>query len=200
VLATAAGGGLTWTRVPDPSAATVATRYQVSAARRFRGGEGCYFGQGLCWFTTKHDNRVWCYDAARNALDVVYDDTYAGAPLTGVDNVTGSQAGELFVAEDAGSMEVCVVDPGGVATPFLQIVGQDRSEITGPAFSPDGSRLYLSSQRGTTGRDSDGITYEVRGPFKRSEEPARQDATSRRMRATSRARTSPSGLPPSSTT
>ncbi len=167
VLATARGGGLSWSRVPDPSAARVATRYQVNGARRFRGGEGCFFGQGLCWFTTKHDNRVWCYDAGRNALTVVYDDTYAGAPLTGVDNVTGSRAGELFVAEDAGSMEICVVDPGGVATPFLRITGQDRSEITGPAFSPDGSRLYFSSQRGGTGRDSGGITYEVRGPFRR---------------------------------
>jgi Tol biopolymer transport system component len=36
------------------------------------------------------------------------------------------------------------------------------AEITGPAFSPDGSRLSFSSQRG----NSNGITYEVRGPFR----------------------------------
>jgi secreted PhoX family phosphatase len=47
----------------------------------------------------------------------------------------------------------------------LQIVGQDNSEITGPAFSPDGTRLYFSSQRGTSGSVLDGITYEITGPF-----------------------------------
>jgi secreted PhoX family phosphatase len=47
---------------------------------------------------------------------------------------------------------------------FLQVVGQDSSEITGPAFSPDGQRLYFSSQRGTDGR---GLIYEISGPFPR---------------------------------
>jgi secreted PhoX family phosphatase len=47
-------------------------------------------------------------------------------------------------------------------SPFLQVTGQDGSELTGPAFSPDGSRLYVSSQRG----NGFGITYEVRGPFR----------------------------------
>lgn len=36
----------------------------------------------------------------------------------------------------------------------------------GPAFSPDGRRLYFSSQRGTSGSSSGGITYEVTGPFR----------------------------------
>ncbi|MFE9392897.1 hypothetical protein [Streptomyces sp. NPDC006784] len=50
--------------------------------------------------------------------------------------------------------------------PFLRVEGQGGSEITGPAFSPDGKRLYFSSQRGVGGRSSDGITYEVSGPFR----------------------------------
>jgi len=45
----------------------------------------------------------------------------------------------------------------------LQVIGQDFSEITGPAFSPDGQRLYFSSQRG--GPTGFGITYEISGPF-----------------------------------
>jgi len=49
--------------------------------------------------------------------------------------------------------------------PLLQLVGHDYSEITGPAFSPDGSRLYFSSQRGITGRSEAGITFEITGPF-----------------------------------
>jgi secreted PhoX family phosphatase len=89
------------------------------------------------------------------------------APLTGVDNVTRSSGGDLFVAEDGGNMEICIITPAGVVAPFLRIPSQSSSEITGPAFSPDGSRLYFSSQRGTTGSSSGGITYEVSGPFRR---------------------------------
>ena len=30
------------------------------------------------------------------------------------------------------------------AAPFLQFAGHDASEVTGPVFSPDGSRLYVT--------------------------------------------------------
>jgi uncharacterized protein len=46
--------------------------------------------------------------------------------------------------------------------PFLQFAGHDGSEVTGPVFSPDGSRLYVNSQRGTDGA---GMTFEITGPF-----------------------------------
>ncbi|MFG3160462.1 alkaline phosphatase PhoX [Streptomyces sp. NPDC048232] len=168
VAGSATSGPVTWARVPDPSGAT-ATRYQVTGAKRFNGGEGCYYADDTCWFTTKGDNRVWQYDAAAQTVELAYDDslvTSGGAPLTGVDNVTGSSSGDLFVAEDGGNMEICVITPNDVVTPFLRIDGQSGSEITGPAFSPDGTRLYFSSQRGTSGSSSGGITYEVRGPFR----------------------------------
>ncbi|WP_432139238.1 MULTISPECIES: alkaline phosphatase PhoX [unclassified Streptomyces] len=167
-----AGGGtsgpVSWAQVPDPSGAT-ATRGQVPGAKRFNGGEGCHYADGTCWFTTKGDNRVWRYDAAAQTIDLAYDDslvTSGTAPLTGVDNVTGSTSGDLYVAEDGGNMEICLITPDEVVTPFLRVTGQSGSEITGPAFSPDGTRLYFSSQRGTTGRSSGGITYEVTGPFR----------------------------------
>lgn len=156
-----------WARVPDPSAATVRTRRQVAGARRFAGGEGCWYADGTCWFTTKGDGRVWRYDVPERRLSLAYDDAVPGAPLTGVDNVVGSEVGELFVAEDGGDMQVCVITAGGHVAPFLRVAGHPRSEVTGPAFSPDGTRLYFSSQRGATGRSSDGVTYEVRGPFRR---------------------------------
>ncbi|WP_329470729.1 PhoX family protein [Streptomyces sp. NBC_01723] len=168
VAGSATSGPVTWARVPDPSGAT-ATRNQVSGAKRFNGGEGCYYADDTCWFTTKGDNRVWQYDAAGQTVELAYDDslvTSGGAPLTGVDNVTGSSSGDLFVAEDGGNMEICVITPNDVVAPFLRIDGQSGSEITGPAFSPDGTRLYFSSQRGTSGSSSGGITYEVRGPFR----------------------------------
>ncbi|MFD5802036.1 alkaline phosphatase PhoX [Streptomyces sp. NPDC127020] len=168
VAGSATSGPVTWAPVPDPSGAT-ATRNQVSGAKRFNGGEGCYYADDTCWFTTKGDNRVWQYDAAAQTVELAYDDslvTSGGAPLTGVDNVTGSSSGDLFVAEDGGNMEICVITPNDVVAPFLRIDGQSGSEITGPAFSPDGTRLYFSSQRGTSGSSSGGITYEVRGPFR----------------------------------
>lgn len=168
VAGTATSGPVTWARVPDPSGAT-ATRNQVSGAKRFNGGEGCYYADDTCWFTTKGDNRVWQYNAASQTLELAYDDslvTSGTAPLTGVDNVTGSASGDLFVAEDGGNMEICVITPDDVIAPFLRIDGQSGSEITGPAFSPDGKRLYFSSQRGTSGSSSGGITYEVTGPFR----------------------------------
>ncbi|MFE9607438.1 alkaline phosphatase PhoX [Streptomyces sp. NPDC006012] len=165
---TATSGPVSWARVPDPTGAT-ATRNQVAGAKRFNGGEGCHYADGTCWFTTKGDNRVWQYDAAAQTIELAYDDslvTGGNAPLTGVDNVTGAASGDLFVAEDGGNMEICVITPDDVVAPFLRIDGQSGSEITGPAFSPDGTRMYFSSQRGTSGQSSGGITYEVTGPFR----------------------------------
>ncbi|MFD5893979.1 alkaline phosphatase PhoX [Streptomyces sp. NPDC060366] len=166
---TATSGTFTWATVPDPDGTPTVTRDQVSGAKRFNGGEGCYYADGSVWFTTKGDNRVWRVDPAASTYELTYDDslvTGGGAPLTGVDNVTGSSSGDLFVAEDGGNLEICVITPDDVVAPFLRVGGQSGSEITGPAFSPDGSRLYFSSQRGTSGSSSGGITYEVTGPFR----------------------------------
>lgn len=156
-------GPVTWAPVPDPGASDEATRYQVAGSKPFDGGEGCYYADGTCWFTTKGDNRVWAYDAAAGTLGLTYDDD---APLSGVDNVTGAANGDLFVAEDGDNMEICVITPDGVVAPFVRVEGHSRSEITGPAFSPDGTRLYFSSQRGSSGLPTGGVTYEVTGPFR----------------------------------
>ncbi|NYF54834.1 alkaline phosphatase PhoX [Micromonospora purpureochromogenes] len=169
VAGTATSGPVSWTRVPDPDGSPTYTRQQVSGAKKFNGGEGCWYADGTCWFTTKGDNRVWAYDAVNQRIDLAYDDSLViggTAPLTGVDNITGSRSGDLYVAEDGGNMEIVLITPDAVVAPFVRLTGQSSSEITGPAFSPDGSRLYFSSQRGTSGSSSGGITYEVRGPFR----------------------------------
>ncbi|MFC8897284.1 alkaline phosphatase PhoX [Streptomyces cinereoruber] len=165
---TATSGTFTWQNVPDPDGSPTVTRNQVSGAKRFNGGEGCYYADDTVWFTTKGDNRVWQVNLAAGTYELAYDDSLVsgGAPLTGVDNVTGTASGDLYVAEDGGNMEICVITPDDVVAPFLRINGQSGSEITGPAFSPDGRRLYFSSQRGTSGSSSGGITYEVTGPFR----------------------------------
>ena len=116
--------------------------------------------------TTKGNNRVWALDTAADRMHVLYDASAStAASLTGVDNVMVSNTGQLCVAEDGGDMQVCAVDATGATAPLLQVVGHDRSELTGLAFSPDGTRLCVSSQRGATGTDSGGVTFEVTGLF-----------------------------------
>jgi hypothetical protein len=128
----------------------------------FKGGEGLWFFNGLVYLATKGDNRVWVYDTVKQTVEVIYDFSQAVAPnnvLKGVDNLTVSDWGDVIVAEDGGNMELCVVRPDGRAEVLLQVTGQDGSELTGPAFSPDGLRLYVSSQRG--GAAKSGVTYEI---------------------------------------
>lgn len=158
-------GAVRWHALPDPLAAEIATRKQVPGSTRFNGGEGIWYHRGAVYFTTKGDNRVWAYDVARQHLSIVYNAAlYVSPILTGVDNITANAAGELLIAEDGGDMQIVVLADGKVL-PLLQVSGHERSEITGPAFSPDGSRLYFSSQRGQTGRSEDGVTFEITGPF-----------------------------------
>ena len=119
------------------------------------------------WFTTKGDNRVWLYESP-STCRLAYDArSPRNAQLTGVDNITAPRSGDLYVAEDGGNMEVCLITPATTISPFLRVTGQCGSEITGPAFTPAGNRLYFSSQRGTSGSSSGGITYCVTGPFRR---------------------------------
>ena len=162
-----AGGALSWVDVPDPDGSPTRTRVQVPGAKVFNGGEGAYYRNGTCFFTTKGDNRVWAYDAVNNVINIAYDDNLtANPPLTGVDNITGAAAGDLYVAEDGGNMEICIITPDDVVAPFLRVNGQSGSELCGVAFNPAGDRLYFSSQRGTSGSSNGGITYEVTGPFR----------------------------------
>jgi secreted PhoX family phosphatase len=159
-------GRVTWHPIRDPSGKTEPTRYQVAESTVFRGGEGCWFGNNHVYFTTKGDWRVWSYDPARQAVRVLYDGRARMNPvLTGVDNVTGTGTGDVLVAEDNGDMQIVAVNADGLATPIVQVLDHPRSEVAGPSFSPDGKRLYFSSQRGATGRHEGGVTYEITGPF-----------------------------------
>jgi len=163
--------GMRWHPVPIPqprysfgSFQDPETRTQVPQAMRFDGGEGIWYHAGLIYFTTKGDNRVWCHDLRAGTLDLIYDDDwYPDRPLTGVDNITVSRFGDVLVAEDGGNMELVVVTPER-AYPLCQVEHAD-SEIAGPAFSPDGTRLYFSSQKGPSRGGNRGVTFEIQGPF-----------------------------------
>lgn len=162
-------GRVRWTplREPDPTRVGFvqrkATRKQIAGATVFKGGEGIWYHNGTIYFTTKGDNRVWSLDTAKQVLRIVYD---SGGELRGVDNIVASGGGTLLVAEDGDDMQLVALDAQGRAVPLLQVVDQDYSEITGPAFSPNGERLYFSSQRGPNASGQRvGLTYEVTGPF-----------------------------------
>lgn len=61
-------------------------------------------------------------------------------------------------------MQVVILTQSGETFPLAQVVGQEDSEITGPAVY--GNRLYFSSQRGTGPFIGEGgITYEITGDF-----------------------------------
>jgi secreted PhoX family phosphatase len=159
-------GKLRWHLIPDPQAKVKPTRKQVKQSSHFNRGEGIWFHQGNIFFTTKGDTRVYAYDIKNNHLSIIYNAAlYISPVLTNVDNITSNSLGELLVAEDGGDLQVVVITKSGETKPLLQLVGHDRSEITGPAFNPDGSRLYFSSQRGTTGQSEDGITFEISDRF-----------------------------------
>ncbi len=159
-------GKLRWHALPDPLANSTPTRKQIKESAHFDGGEGIWYHQEIIYFTTKGDDRVWAYDIKNNDLSIIYNAALHIQPvLTGVDNITANTAGELLVAEDGGNMQIVIIPRQGEVYPLLQVIGHDRSEITGPAFSPDGSRLFFSSQRGKTGKSEDGVTFEITGPF-----------------------------------
>jgi hypothetical protein len=161
-VAVLSGSRLSWKGVPDHTAMSAPMRRQVGDAAKFRGGEGIVYAAGHLYFTTKGDNKVWSLNTATQELKTIYDAAASADPiLTGVDNIEVTPTGELVVAEDGGNMQLVMLTSDQRAVALVTLHGQDRSEITGPAFSPDGTRLYFSSQGGPEGRAAFGLTYEL---------------------------------------
>jgi hypothetical protein len=166
--AVGAGGAVNWVPASDKQP------YRGRDSTAFARGEGAWFSGDVLYFCTTSDDRVWALDVAHDRIEVIYDAAALGpaAPLREPDNVTvHAPSGDIFVCEDDDNLE-CVLlanEPRGrVAAPFMQFVGHEGSEVTGAAFSPDASRLYITSQRGIGRKyDSPGMTFEVTGPFGR---------------------------------
>ena len=179
-----ASGAVSWVEVPDPNLVTAGAtiRDQLPDATRFDGGEGLWYSEDVVYYTTKGDKKVWAYDCRAQTIEVIYDgENTPGAALNAVDNVTVSPFGDVYVCEDGGNMEICLISPDRVVSPFLRLVGDDHqnSEMTGVVFDPSGTRMYFSSQRSyplaplPDGAPSEasvararGATYEVTGPFR----------------------------------
>lgn len=167
---------IVWDDVVTPDQPQGAVRSSESAAGRappgtpFDGGEGLWYRAGVVYFSTKGDNRIWALDIAAQTLEVLYDFATASEAnriLSGVDNLTVTEFGDVLVAEDGGDMDLCVLMPDRNLVRLLKASdASGQSELTGPAFSPDGTRLYFSAQRnGRNGAPGNGITFEVTLPF-----------------------------------
>lgn len=138
-----------WLDARNPHAPQHENRLAESTV--FEGGEGVWYFRGIVYFATKGDDRIWAIDVAAQTIEVIYDRATAVAPndiLSGVDNLFVTDQGDVLVAEDGGDMQVVVILPDGTLKPLLQVVGQDASEVAGIAFSPDGRRMYFTSDRG----------------------------------------------------
>ena len=179
-------GSVTWIEVPDPSASETLTRQQLPGeATAFLGGEGIWYHNDVVFWSTKFDNIIHAINTADQTYSRIYEADPAmvaegTAILSGVDNLTvDAGTGDVYVAEDGGNMEIVIITPEGEVAPFLRVLDQDGSEITGPVFNPRRDRLYFSSQRGQAPNNAEdvlpeseitgnftGITYEVTGPFR----------------------------------
>lgn len=173
VASVSRAGTVKWATVPvpNPGPDEPATRHQVEGATPFAGGEGIAHDDGRMVFVTKHDGRVWQLELSSRPdfggrVSVIHDPRTVASCLAGPDNVV-VRSGAVVVAEDGGDMQLVVVEADGRSAPLLQLRGQPGSELTGPAFSPDGRFLYVSSQRGPAADGHHGVTYAIAGPFSR---------------------------------
>ncbi|HEU0023331.1 MAG TPA: alkaline phosphatase PhoX [Thermoleophilaceae bacterium] len=167
IASVAPDGKVTWHPVPDPAATTTPTRQQVPETTPFARGEGIWFDSGVVYVATTGDNRVHAYHTRREWIEVIYDAAaLTDPPLTGVDNMTVSRNGDLYVCEDngTGELDIVVVTRGRRIARFLTATGLSHrtSELCGVIFNPGGGRLYFSSQR----FDGTGAVFEVSGLFR----------------------------------
>ncbi|MCK5771523.1 alkaline phosphatase PhoX [Algiphilus sp.] len=143
----------------------------------FAGNEGCWFLDGFVFFSTKSDDNIWAIDTVGQTVESIYSPQAQpdGSPvdpdepaLFGVDNLLMTDDGDIVCVEDGGDMRAMVLMPDGVTIPLLRLPDNTvrGSEVSGPAFSPDGRRFYCSSMRcGRNGGRGTGITYEITMPF-----------------------------------
>ncbi|HEY3190592.1 MAG TPA: alkaline phosphatase PhoX [Solirubrobacteraceae bacterium] len=166
-IATVSHGRVSWTRVPDPSGHSKPTRQQVAMTPFLRSEGLTRIGRTL-YIGTTLDSVLYAYDLRTGRIERVYEAAASKhPPLTMIDQMTASPAGELFIAEDNEKPEfsIGVLDPPRSVTRFLTVSGPEHhgSELSGVAFNPAGTRFYFSSQRAF----GNGAVYEVTGPFRR---------------------------------
>ena len=171
-----------WVDVPDrdaPNAPTFSTRKQFTADQitRSRKLEGQWWADGGAFFVSSfartsdgsvhpHDGQVWFYDpesesvTLKTIFGVNTEPDADNGNFDGPDNITVSPHGGLILAEDGEGIQHLVgVTSQGKAYPLARNEYND-SEFCGPAFSADGSTLFVNIQ-------SPGFTLAITGPWER---------------------------------
>jgi len=163
----------------DAPDADLAERGVEAGAARFTRGEGLWWGDAECYFTctdggTRKLGQIWRYQPSRfegQPLEAqepgriqLFVESRDDRVMEYCDNLCVAPWGDLIVVED-GPREQYIrgVTPRGE----VYTIGRnahispdgEKSEITGPCFSPDGSILFFNVQRGP------GRTFAVRGPW-----------------------------------
>lgn len=157
---------VTWIDVPNPEPLTLLPheavlypiRKQLADAEHFDGGEGIWYhaADHSIVFSTKGDNRLWRYDIAAATIQAIYDDDSSPDNiLSALDNVIMNADGDIICCEDGDDSQVVGLLPDGRQVAMLQFVAGGGP--SGPSFSPDGKRLYVSGMTGAT--------YEISGPW-----------------------------------
>jgi secreted PhoX family phosphatase len=162
-VAVVSAGFVTWETIPDPLGKSDSLRAQVEAATRFAGGEGIDIFDRYLRFTTKYDNRVWQLDLVNDSIEVIQR---LNGRVNDVDDLTHTADGAILLAEDGPAMRILyLAGPGADPVTLVQLPDHEYSEITGLAFDPSATRLYFSSQRGSTDHGVFGLTFELSGDF-----------------------------------
>jgi hypothetical protein len=152
--------------------------YEIPEPLRSIPSAGSVPTRGVIFFASKGDNRLWAIDLENQLIELLYDTHNSqafdnlrnmdGAPgnFNQVDNVVVSPGGDVLVAEDGTAMRLAILFNNLPAKLLMQIT-RGGSEICGPAFTPDGSRLYFGSQAGPSGAAGTGtlgVIYELTIP------------------------------------
>ncbi len=151
--------------------------YEIPEGLRTTPSAGTVPTRGVIFFATKNDGRVWALDIENNLIELIVDgqngqafeNLRPGQPALAnwnqVDNLVVSPSGDAMVAEDGSNMRLAIVLNNQPSKLLMQITA-GNSEITAPAFTADGSRLYFSRQNGPNvpGSLTRGTTYEMTIP------------------------------------
>lgn len=199
VAVRARDGRVAWRPVPDPAARRRPTREQVRGALRFARAEGIWFDDGVVYLATTADDTIHALETRTRRLRRLFRGADAeGRPLRGLDNLTVSRGGDLFVCEDpgrpaAGGLDIGMLPREGGVARFCTVTGSSHrgSELTGVTFDPSGRRMTFASQRGGAGG---GVLFEVSGPFRRERPPGARPGGRRRPRGTRPAVTGGAGV------
>ncbi|MDX2283016.1 MAG: DUF839 domain-containing protein [Bacteroidia bacterium] len=143
-----------------------------AGAVRFARGEGMWFGKGECFFACtmggrEQEGQIFRYipspfegtsreQEQPGQLELFIEPNNTKL-LSNCDNVTQAPNGDLVVCEDTMQPRILGVTPQGSLYVIAENVGIE-SEFAGPAFSPDGSTLFVNVQHG-------GMTFAITGPW-----------------------------------